>query len=221
MDEFKTEEASELPQVSATSPRWTGAPSIALAHQLNEQCVKLVCELAATSSHQELPQFVVQNHDLWRLLETEACKRVAAFPFVIVDLRFKDAQSRQRAGEGHLMSPNGSTLYAGIPPKVFEDLVLETLLFARQAAREDISVAKAMFAMTSPVASLIASLTLQQVRTIAIGNTQQQFRVRWDSDPQFWGELLVACRAGDERAMAAVRRQGKLLFCGELIQFRK
>jgi len=75
VDEFKTEEASELPQVSATSPRWTGAPSIALAHQLNEQCVKFVCELAATSSHQELPQFVVQNHDLWRLLETEARKR--------------------------------------------------------------------------------------------------------------------------------------------------
>ena len=71
-----------------------------------------------------------------------------------------------------------------------------------------------MFAMTSPVASLIASLTLPQVRTIAIGNTQK-LRVRRDSDPEFWGDLLVACRAGDERVMAAVRRQGKLLFCGE------
>src|SRR5258707_874982 len=93
MDEFETEEGTELPQVSAASPRWTGAPSIALAHQLNEQCVELVCELAATSSTQELPQFVLQNRDLLRLLEIEARKRVAAFPFVIVDLRFKDAKS--------------------------------------------------------------------------------------------------------------------------------
>jgi hypothetical protein len=32
MDEFKTDEAAEMPQGSASSPRWTGAPSIALAH---------------------------------------------------------------------------------------------------------------------------------------------------------------------------------------------
>jgi hypothetical protein len=39
---------------------------------LNEQCIDLVCELSATSSHPELPQFVVQNRDLWRLVATEA-----------------------------------------------------------------------------------------------------------------------------------------------------
>jgi hypothetical protein len=216
VDEFKTEEAGELPQASATSPRWMGTPSIALAHQLNEQCIDLVCELAATALTQELPQFVLQNRDLWRLLEPEARKRVAAFPFVIVDLRFKDAESWQRAGEGRVMSATDSTLYGGVTPKLFEDLVLETLLFARQAAREDVNVAKAMFAMTSPVASRIASLTLPQVRTIALGNAQQ-LRVRWDNNPEFWRDLLVACRAGDERAIAAVRRQGKLLFCGELV----
>jgi hypothetical protein len=89
-----------------------------------------------------------------------------------------------------------------------------SLLFARQAAREDISVAKAMFAMIPSVATGIASLTLPRVRTIAVGNTHR-LRVRWDSHPEFWGDLLVACRGRDERAMAALRRQGKLLFCGE------
>ncbi|MHB8721825.1 MAG: hypothetical protein ACYDAH_10560 [Steroidobacteraceae bacterium] len=68
MDEFKTEEADELPQTSVTSPRWTGAPSIALAHGLNEQCVELVCDLAASSSIEELPRFILQNRDLWRFL---------------------------------------------------------------------------------------------------------------------------------------------------------
>ena len=217
MDEFKAEEADELPQTSATSPRWTGAPSIALAHGLNEQCVELVCDLAATSSVEELPRFILQNRDLWRLLEPDARKRVAAFPFVIVDLRFQDAESWQRALQGHLMSPIDSTHYNGIPPKLFEDLLLETLLFGRQAAREDLSVAKAMFAMIPSVATTIASLTLPQVRTIALGNAHR-FRVRWDSNPEFWGDLLVACRGREEQAMAALRRQGKLLFCGELIE---
>jgi hypothetical protein len=216
VDELKTQAAES----STTSPRWTGAASIALAHQLNEQCVELVCELAATSSYQELPQFILQNRDLWRLLEIEARKRVAAFPFVIFDLCFKGAESWQRVGEGHMMSASDSTLYSGVPPKLFEDLVLETLLFARQVAREDVNVAKAMFAMTAPVASLIASLTLPQVRAFAVGNTRQ-LRVRWDNDPEFWRDLLVACRAGDERSLALLRRQAKLLFCGELIHLRK
>lgn len=217
MDEFESQQTGELPQVSITSPKWTGAPSIELAHRLNKQCVDLVCELAATSSCSEFPQFVLRNRDLWRLLETEARQRVAAFPFVIVDLRLKDAEAWQRAGEGHLMSAIDCTLRSDTLAKPFEDLVLETLLFARQAAREDISVAKAMFAMTSRVAGLIASLTLSQVRAIALGNTKQ-LRVRWDNDPEFWCDLLVASRAGDEQAISALRRHGKLLFCGELIR---
>lgn len=217
MDEFKTEKADGLPQTSPISPRWAGAPFIALAQGLNEQCVELVCDLAASSSIEELPRFVLQNRDLWRLLEPDARKRVAAFPFVIVNLRFQDAESWQRALQGHLMSPMDSSHYNGTPPKLLEDLLLETLLFARQAAREDIAVAKAMFAMTSSVASLIASLTLTQVRPIAVGNAQQ-LRVRWDSDPEFWGDLLAACRSGDEQALAALRRQAKLLLCGELIR---
>jgi hypothetical protein len=167
MDEFETDEAAELPQGSATSARWTGAASIALAHQLNEQCVELLCEPATTSSSQELPQFVLHNRDQWRLLEVDARKRVAALPFVIVDLRFKDAESWQRAADGHSMSATDFPLFSGVPPKLFEDLILETLLFARQTAREEGNVAKAMFAMTSPVARLIVSLTLPQIRTVA------------------------------------------------------
>jgi hypothetical protein len=217
VDEFKTKEADELPQTSVTSPSWTGGPSIALAHGLNEQCVEVMCDLAASSSIEDLPRFILRNRDLWHLLEPDARKRVAAFPFVIVDLRFQDAKSWQRALQGHLMSPIDSTHHNGIPPTFVEDLLLETLLFARQAAREDISVAKAMFAMIPSVATAIASLTLPQVRTIAIGNTHR-LRVRWDSQPEFWGDLLVACRGRDERAMAALRREGKLLFCGELIE---
>jgi hypothetical protein len=214
MDEFKTDD-----EASAASPRWTGAPSIPLAHQLNGQCVELICELANNLSAQELPPFILENRDLWRLLEPEARKRVAEFPFVIIDLRFKEAEPWQQANDEHLMTPAGvanTAPHSGFPPKLFEDLALETLLFARQAAREDVNVAKAMFAMTSPVVRLIASLTVSQVRAIALSNASQ-LRVRWDSHPEFWRDLLIACRSGDEQALAAIRRQGKLLFCGELI----
>lgn len=208
MDEFKTEEPGELAEVSVAPPRWTGAPSIGLAHQLNEQCVELLCDLAANLSHQALPPFILRNRDLWRLLDVEARRRVAAFPFVIVDLRFQDADWWREVIGSQPMTSDATP---------FNDLAVETLLFARQSAREDLVVAKTMFAMTSPVASLVASLTLQQVRTIAAGHARE-LRVRWERDAEFWRDLLIACRGGDEGAMAAARRQGKLLFCGEVVQ---
>lgn len=95
--------------------------------------------------------------------------------------------------------------------------MLETVLFARQAAREDMNVAKAMFGITLPVASRIAALTLQQVKAIALGNTLQ-LRIRWDGDLEFWRDLLIACMTADERALDGLRRQAKLLFCGEFIR---
>jgi len=205
------EEADELPQGPVASPRWTGAPSIPLAMQLNEQCVGLVCQLACTASIQELPPFVAQNRDLWRLLEPDARQRVAAFPFVIVDLHFNHLEPWLEAREGRLMGSPASTLYTGVPPKHFEDLALETLLFARQSAREDLNVAKVMFAMTPGVAGIIASLSLSQIRAIASANTSE-LKVRWDNDPELWRDLLIAARAGDEQPLAAVRRQAKLLF---------
>ena len=73
------------------------------------------------------------------------------------------------------------------------------------------SVAKAMFAMTSPVVRLIASLTVSQVRAIALSNASQ-IRVRWDNDPEFWRDLLVACRAGEERALRGESGCGKTTF---------
>jgi hypothetical protein len=214
MNENKNDEAADLQRGPAASPRWTGAPAIELAHQLNRQCVDLACELAA-SPHTTLPAFILQNRDLWRLLELEARQRVAAFPFVIVDARFQDAAWWRDILSKLAINPADLTLSSRSDPKLFEDLMLETLLFARQAAREDIVVATALFAMTSPVASLIASLSLQQVRAIALSHTEQ-LRVRWDETPEFWGDLLIACRADDEVALAAIRRRGKRLFCGEL-----
>ncbi len=70
--------------------------------------------------------------------------------------------------------------------------------------------------MTPTVVRLIASLTVSQVRSIAVA-TAGQLLVRSDNHPELWRDLLSACRSADEPALAPIRRQAKLLFCGELI----
>lgn len=193
--------------------RWKGAQSIGLAQQLNEQFIDLFCDLSHDAPAGIAFPLVAATQFLWRGLDQTARKRLAYFPFVIVDLRFGDLQWwRAAAGNG----VNGRVRPAGEPPTRYEDLALETLMFAWQVAREDRSVAMMIFAMPLPVADCIAELTMQQVRMFA-AQSAKCLRIRWDQDQNFWRKLLMAVRDPDEAALAGLRREAKLHFCGELV----
>lgn len=215
MNEFTANDEA-IEQQPSPPPRWKGARSIGLAHQLNEQCIELLCDLAAVSSAQSPLPFVAMNRDLWRGLEISARKRLAVFPFVIVDLRFKDDEWWRALGGERSDVAADSVIPNGIPSKRYEYLLLETLMFAWQAAREDRHVAQMVFSMTPSVASRIAALAMQQIRTLAVESTPF-LRIRWDDDSRFWRELLIAAREADEEALGVLRHHAKLLFCGELI----
>jgi hypothetical protein len=215
MDEFGLEHKTGDPQSSP--PKWKGAPSIRLAQQLNEQCIDLFCELAIDSSPDVPWSLVASNRDLWIRLDATARKRLAVFPFVIVDVRFKDEAWWRSAGQERPVALRAHAGSSAMPSTRYDYLVLETLMFAWQVAREDRHVAQLVFAMTPAVADCIAALTMQHVRTIAVEGSRY-LRIRWDDEPQFWRELLICAREGDEAALTALRRDAKLLFCGELIQ---
>jgi hypothetical protein len=219
MNEFTSGEATERQPSSASPPRWKGAHSISLAHQLNEQCIELLCELAIPSPAQVLPPFITLNRDLWCALDVAARARLAEIPFVIVDIRFRDDGWWQSRGGQQLEVSTDSSVSNGIPPKRCEHLLLETLMFAWQVAREDRYVAQIVFAMTPSVARRIAAQTMQQVRTIAAESTSF-LRIRWNDDSQFWRELLIAAREANAEALGALRHHAKLLFCGEFLDPR-
>ena len=70
------------------------------------------------------------------------------------------------------------------PTTRWDWLALETLMFGWQVAREDRSVASMIFAMPPSVADCIATLTMQQVRTLAI-ECSKSLRLRWDNHPRW------------------------------------
>jgi hypothetical protein len=209
MSEFKLDEGS-LSQAS-TAPQWLGLSSIPIAHQLNEQCIDMLCAQAADPSMPALP-CVAQNRNLWRHLYPEARKRLAAFPFVIVAVRSRDDDWWPQAAENY-----SRVSLSGIPTTLSESLLFETLLFARQTARENINVAKVTFGMSAGVAAIVGQLTLAQVRAIALANPDA-LTVRWSDNPELWRELLLAARDGDDAALEALRHHAKRLFCGEFIK---
>jgi hypothetical protein len=198
------------------SPRWKGARSLQLAHELNSRCIDLLCRFATSPFVEAAPVMLKANRNLWCQLNTDARWRLAAFPFVIVDVRFRDeAWWRVQAKvQDHVVAePAARNEFLR---ESRESLLLETLMFAWQVAREDPRVAQILFAMTQPVASLISSLAMQEIRTVAI--EQSNFlRIRWDENSQLWRDLLVAVATDDETALEELRLHAKLLFCGELI----
>jgi hypothetical protein len=200
------------------SPRWKGARSLQLAHELNSRCMDLLCNFATAPFVERLPVMLRANRNLWCQLNAEARWRLAAFPFVIVDVRFRDEvwwRSRGKTQDQVVAEWPAAERFLR---ESRESLLLETLMFAWQVAREDARVAQILFAMTQPVSRLISSLAMQEIRTIAL--EQSHFlRVRWDDNAQLWRELLVAVATDDERALDDLRLHATLLFCGDLISW--
>lgn len=198
------------------SPRWKGARSLQLAHELNSRCIDLLCHFATTPFVEGLPVMLKANRNLWCQLNAEARWRLAAFPFVIVDVRFRDEVWWRGRGKMQDQGVAERPAAAEVLRESRESLLLETLMFAWQVAREDTRVAQILFAMTQPVARLISSLAMQEIRTVAIERSNS-LRVRWDDNAQLWRDLLVAVATDDEGALDDLRLHAKLLFCGDLI----
>jgi hypothetical protein len=198
-DEFNLDDFSQ--------PKWFGTSAIPLIDQLNKQCVEVLCEWAATPAF-KAPPLVTDNRELWRHLYPQAKKRLATFPFVLVNVRFNDEAWWLQACE-----KSAVISISGIPSKLTDNLILEALLFARQVAREDHNVAKVTFGMTTPVATCISKLHLPQVRAIALNNVEA-LEVFAADDSSLWRDLLLAARDNNEAELVALRHHAKRRFCG-------
>lgn len=200
-----------------SSPKWAGAQSIGLVHQLNERCIDLLCELSVDPSSEVLQHFVVPNQDLWSRLDAVARKRLAIFPFSIVDVRFQDVDWWQSAVETLSSEYSKRGALDRTPTNRCNGLALEALMFAWQVARENRHVAQVIFAMSPPVVEHISNMTMHQIRLISPAGSNVM-RVRWHADQMFWRELLLSARATDTATMAVLRREAQLMFCGELLK---
>lgn len=197
----------ESEELSASPTRWKGTKAIQLVHQVNERCIDMVCDVAVDGSVEVEWPFLSSNRDLWRRLDANARRRLARFPFVIVDVRFGDGAWWRSMGE---CSPRArwpvNAVSNGLPANDCECLSLEALMFAWQVARQDLRVAHMVFAMAPTVATSIAALSMRDIRTIGIRGAAE-LRVRWDDKPMFWRELLLSARDDDEEALMALKHQ--------------
>jgi hypothetical protein len=202
-------------------PRWKGIQSLDLVHQLNERCVGLLYDVAASGAPNVLLPMLTENQDLWVSLHEEARLSLARMPFVIVDAKFRNAAWWRRAA-AEQENPNdvSEKTSNGLSREASEHLMHETIMFAWQTARWDQTAAQISLGMAPSVINVIAALTPQQIRVIA-SRESQAVRIRWANDPYFWRDLLVAAKAGEQKRLATLHLHAKLLLCSEIAHLRE
>ncbi len=145
METVKADESSESGFVP---PRWVGLSSIERAREYNVQWIGWLCLRAIEGGASVTASFLARNRDLWGRIDVEAQARAAEFPFLILDLRLIEATETVR------LAPRDSC----------EDLLLDTLLTARQFAEADRTTAQMMFGVDAAAAASFASMSVPQAR---------------------------------------------------------
>jgi Flagellar transcriptional activator (FlhD) len=198
-------------------PRWKGVQSLDLVRQLNMRTVELLCRLA---EHGGSPlEAIALNREAWLGVSLDAKYSLAMLPFVLVDARFVDTEWWRRVSASDLHQHEARVDQNGLPDDLSAELMHETMMFAWQTARWDRLAAQFLLGMSSRVANIIAALTPQQVRAIAVRDPHA-VRIRWGDDPMFWRDLLSAASTADHQRLAMLQLTGKLRICSELADIR-
>jgi hypothetical protein len=220
MEEFGRAKAQDAGSLSPSPPRWKGVQAFGPVCQLNERCIELLCNVAASESSESALRIVIEHRAHWLSLGLDARQRLARMPFVMVDAQFKNepwwgqvAQSKAHAIEATEPMSNG------LPREASEHLMHETMMFAWQMVRWDRTVALLSFSMLPSVAEIIAGLSPQQLRALSSQDCHA-VRIRWDDDLQLWRDLLLAAQAGNLEKLGELHLHAKLLLCSELVQIR-
>jgi hypothetical protein len=198
-------------------PRWKGVQSLDLVRQLNMRTVELLCRLA--ESGDSPLEAIALNREAWIGASLNARCSLAMLPFVLVDARFVDADWWRRVSAIDLRRDESTIDPNGLPDDSSAELMQETMMFAWQTARWDRLAAQFLLGMSSRVANIIAAMTPQQVRTVAVRDPHA-VRIRWGDDPMFWRDLLSAASRADHQRLAMLQLTGKLRICSELADIR-
>jgi hypothetical protein len=195
--------------------RWKGGDSLDLVYRFNERALGLLSGVALGSIACDLAG-ITPYCELWSGLDAEIIRRAARLPFVILDVHFTNETWWRRATELNTASTIASSHLCDWPVNVAEPLMQEMMIFAWYSVKSDRRVARLSLGMSPGVASVIADLSPQQLTQIAHSHSGE-LRLRWQSNAEFWSELLRAARNEDQNALEEIRLHAKLLLCGELI----
>lgn len=142
--------------------------------------------------------------DLWQVLARDARKRLAQYPMLMLDLRFRDSRWWRGVSEGG--SSDWHTTVTEPPAKTSVALSRQALTLAWHTAHFA-NASMFLLGISLPVNQIIAKLGPQDIERIALCH-HRELRLRWADCPAFWRALLQAARDRDGDRWGDMQRHG-------------
>ena len=181
-------------------------------YEVNARCLELLGHRAGSASP---PMgLTAELRELEVLLDPVVRTRLAARPYLLVNMRFQDEswwQAARRAPKARA-SPHQDVFPRGAAIK----LARAVLILAWNGLRSNPAPASVLYGISAPVARVIVHLTLDDIEEIARRHFRQ-VKPRWDDRPAVWQDLILAARAEKASPMSACNLHALQLLTGELL----
>jgi hypothetical protein len=200
--------------------KWTGAQTLDFVYALNERCLQLLGR-RVTEEDRGFPECDTLEiraafKKLWFALDEPARRRAAKCPFLLIDIRFQNEKWWRAVADGATFDDakiSGPSIFPAEPAR---ELSAETLTVAWHTARSDSRIASQVLGLATGVVDIVASLGPREIQRIA-ARLSHQLRPRWESNPEFWEQLLRTAVGGDATSMSDFHLHGLQLLGGEFL----
>jgi len=187
-----------LGQIVAPDLESIGPDVLSPVCDVNEQCLRLLGQVARSSSDIG-NDFVSEPFVLLRCVDASTQARAARFPFLLVDIRFRDRAWWRDVLTQPERSWNDPSWLARLPRSSAVKLTRATLILVWHTVRLDLESAMVLLGIAPAVAEVIGELPLRDIDRIAERH-YRHMRPRWEDRPAVWHQLLDCAQTGDVEA---------------------
>ena len=191
--------------------------SFASLLDLNRQTIALLVDIAATPLSDRIwSPWRTLDHELGRLDVTRR-EYLARCSFSLVDLSLREAP--RWSPTNHVEPAQAELPFSPILLQTrLDHLAHAAYLLAWHLVRSDLIAARLVFAMNSTSNSLMAQVTLTDIRRIAQEQVcNGRVRPRWHNRPDVWSRLIHTAHSSHRDTFANVTTRGLQLFLQELL----
>jgi hypothetical protein len=195
---------------------WLHAKTLDTLAELNEQCLELLCDQAASPGRPR-PLLLGGLDALWRGLDTAARRRAARCPFLLVDAGFMGTGSLPwQIGPGirDVDRPELPGAFFTVPRTI--QVARLVLTYAWHLARSESAAARLFLGMSARCAERVAGCTLRQMIQVA-ESEPRLLEPRWPERLGVWRELLAAAATTEPSAMDRFRMRGLQLLAAQAL----
>lgn len=187
--------------------------------EINGQCVEMLRGMAhgaeARGGH---PAVVAELRSLWLNVSADACRQIAACPFLLVDAGFNDEPRWRELQRGSVHDTPRAAGTDGCTSDFAAGFVRSVLIYGWHLARAHRQVARVALGMSPACARSIAALSLTDLDWVS-EHQPGWVRLRWESQPTIWRQFLLAAVNSERTALQHMSLRGiQLLAAGALIR---